>query len=173
MSTKILFSRGDITDVDADAIVNAANNDLILGAGVAGAIRRKGGGEIERECERIGSIRLGEAAVTTGGNLKACYVIHAGSMSPGGVTTDESLSATTRNSLLRAEEKALKSIAFPAVGTGIAGFPMQECAQVMIGEVLEHVKSPSSLETVYFVLYDDAALKVFQKTYEQLSQAGG
>jgi O-acetyl-ADP-ribose deacetylase (regulator of RNase III) len=173
MSTKILFSRGDITDVDADAIVNAANNDLILGAGVAAAIRRKGGAEIERECERIGTIRLGEAAITTGGNLKARHVIHAASMSLGGVATAEALRASTRNSLLRAEEKGLKSIAFPAVGTGIAGFPMQQCAQIMIGEVLEHVKSHSSLETVYFVLYDDSALRVFLKTYERLSQVGG
>jgi len=173
MPTQILFSHGDITDVAADAIVNAANNDLIMGAGVSGAIRRKGGEEIERECERIGSIPLGEAAVTTGGNLKARYVIHAASMSLGGATTAESLRASTRNSLLRAEEKRLKSIAFPAVGTGIAGFPMQQCAQIMIGEVLQHLKSPTTLETVYFVLYDDAALKLFQDSYGQLSHAGG
>ena len=161
--------QGDITEMAVDAIVNAANNDLILGAGVAGAIRRKGGPRIEEDCERIGSIRLGEAAVTTGGNLKALYVIHAASMRLGGRTTADSLRMATRQSLLRAEEKGIKSIAFPAIGTGIAGFPMDECARIMIAEVLDHLKLRSSLEKVIFVLYDDAALKEFQETYEQLT----
>jgi len=172
MSVKILFTQGDITEMAVDAIVNAANNDLILGAGVAGAIRRKGGPRVEEDCERIGTIRLGEAAVTTGGNLKANYVIHAASMRLGGTTTAESLHASTRNSLLRAEEKGLKSIAFPAVGTGIAGFPMDECARIMIGEVLEHLKSRTSLEKIYFVLYDEAALKEFEETYRELTARG-
>jgi len=167
--TKLHFVKGDITEMDVDAIVNAANNDLVLGAGVAGAIRRKGGPRIEEECERIGRIRLGEATVTTGGNLKALYVIHAASMKLGGLTTAESLRLATRNTLLCAEEKALRSIAFPAIGTGIAGFPMQECARIMIQEVLEHLKSRSSLEKIYFVLYDDVALHVFEDTYQQMT----
>jgi O-acetyl-ADP-ribose deacetylase (regulator of RNase III) len=171
MPAKIFFQKGDITDMAVDAIVNAANNDLVLGAGVAGAIRRKGGPKIEEECERIGPIPLGEAAVTTGGNLKALYVIHAASMRLGGRTTAESLRLATKNTLLRAEEKGLKSIAFPAIGTGIAGFPLEECARIMIGEVLEHLKSRSSLEKIYFVLYDDAALQVFQETYAKLKAA--
>lgn len=169
MPTDILFGKGDITDADVDAIVNAANTDLMLGAGVAGAIRRKGGPRIQEECDRIGPIRMGEAALTTGGNLQARYVIHAASMGLGGATTVESLRASTRNSLRRAEEKGLKSIAFPAVGTGIAGFPMSECAQIMIGEVLEYVKAGTSLQTIHFVLYDDAALRVFQDTHQRLT----
>lgn len=169
MPTKIYFLKGDITNMEVDAIVNAANNDLMLGSGLAGAIRRKGGPRIQEECERIGSIRLGEAAVTPGGNLKAYYVIHAASMRLGGRTTAESLRSTTRNSLLRAEEKGFKTIAFPAIGTGVAGFPVDECADVMIREVLEHLKSRSSLEKIYFVLYDDAALKVFEETYKKLT----
>jgi len=169
MSTKIQFLKGDITDMAVDAIVNAANNDLILGAGVAGAIRRKGGHAIEQDCERIGSIRLGEAAVTTGGNLKALYVIHAASMRLGGQTTADSLRLAVHNSLLCAEEKAIKSIAFPAIGTGVAGFPMDECARIMIQEVLKHVKMRPSLEKIYFVLYDDAALKAFEGAYQQLT----
>ncbi len=169
MQTKIYFVRGDITDMAVDAIVNAANNDLVLGAGVAGAIRRKGGPRIEEECERIGPIALGGAAVTTGGNLKALYVIHAASMRLGGRTTAESLRLAMRHTLLRAEEKAIKTIAFPAIGTGIAGFPMEECARIMIKEVLEHLRSRSSLEKIYFVLYDDTALKVFEDTYKQVS----
>ncbi|HVA01202.1 MAG TPA: macro domain-containing protein [Terriglobia bacterium] len=169
MPAKIHFLKGDITNMEVDAIVNAANNDLMLGAGVAGAIRRKGGPRIEEECERIGPIRLGEAAVTPGGNLKAYYVIHAASMRLGGQTTAETLRSSTRASLLRAEEKGLKTIAFPAIGTGVAGFPMADCADIMVREVLDHLKSRSSLEDIYFVLYDDAALKVFEETYKKLT----
>src|SRR5215471_18418748 len=103
--SRVILQQGDITDADVEAIVNAANNDLQLGAGVAGAIRRKGGPSIQRECDHIGSIPIGEAALTSGGQLKAKYVIHAASMHLGGMTTAESLEAATRNSLLRAEEK--------------------------------------------------------------------
>ncbi len=169
MPTKIYFQKGDITEMAVDAIVNAANTDLILGAGVAGAIRRKGGSRIEEDCERIGPVALGETAVTAGGNLKAHYVIHAASMRLGGRTTAESLRLTTRQTLMRAEEKALKSLAFPAIGTGVAGFPMEECAQIMITEVLNHLKSRSSLEKIYFVLYDDSALNIFQDTHKKLT----
>lgn len=161
--------KGDITNMEVDAIVNAANNDLKLGAGVAGAIHRKGGPRIQEECERIGSIPLGEAAVTTAGNLKAYYLIHAASMRLGGRTTAETLQSTMRNTLSRVEEKAFKTIAFPAIGTGIAGFPMEECANIMISEVLEHLKWRTSLEKIYFVLYDDAALKTFEETYRKLT----
>ncbi len=169
MPAKIHFLKGDITEMAVDAIVNAANTDLLLGAGVAGAIRRRGGPRIEEDCERVGPIALGEAAVTTGANLKAHYVIHAASMRLGGRTTADSLHLATRRSLMRAEEKAIRSIAFPAVGTGVAGFPMEECAQIMIQEVLEHLKSRSSLEKVYFVLFDDVALKAFEDTYKKMS----
>lgn len=170
MPTKIIFLKGDITEIAADAIVNAANTDLMLGAGVAGAIRRKGGPRIQEECDRIGPVPLGSAPVTTGGNLKAFYVIHAASMELGGRTTADSLRLSVRNALDRAEEKGLKSIAFPAIGTGIAGFPMTLCARIMIEEVLEHLRSRTSLEQLYFVLYDDAALRIFQDTYQQLTQ---
>jgi O-acetyl-ADP-ribose deacetylase (regulator of RNase III) len=169
MSAKLHFSQGDLTEMDVDAIVNAANNDLILGGGVAGAIRRKGGAKVADECEHIGKIQVGEAVITTGGNLKARFVIHAASMTLGWPTSPEALRASTRNSLLRAEEKGLKSIAFPAVGTGIAGFPIEKCAQIMIDEILGYLKSPTSLENIHFVLYDDGALKVFQETYARLT----
>lgn len=172
MIPRIQFVKGDITAMDVDAIVNAANTDLVLGAGVAGAIRRQGGPAIQENCDRIGPIALGEAAVTTGGQLKALYVIHAASMRLGGRATAESLRLSTRNSLQRAEEKGLKSIAFPAIGTGIAGFPVEECARIMLDETLEHLKSRSSLEAIYFVLYDAAALKTFEETYRQLTARG-
>jgi len=163
MAGKILLKQGDITEMDVDAIVNAANNDLVLGSGVAGAIRRVGGPAIQEECNRIGSIPLGEAAITSGGNLKARYVIHAASMSLGGPTTAHSLHHSTKNCLRRAEEKQLHAIAFPAIGTGVAGFPLGECAEIMIKTVRTHLEGGGSLETVYFVLFDREAHRVFEQ----------
>jgi O-acetyl-ADP-ribose deacetylase (regulator of RNase III) len=164
---KIVLEQGDLTEAEVDAIVNAANNDLELGGGVAGAIRRKGGPEIQEECNRIGSIAIGEAAITAGGKLKARYVIHAASMRLGGRTTAESLRASTRNSLLRAAEKNLKTMAFPAVGTGIAGFPMRECAEIMLDEVVKHLQATTSLQQVRFVLFDAAALETFRQVWAE------
>ncbi|MFY9528050.1 MAG: macro domain-containing protein [Candidatus Acidiferrales bacterium] len=166
---KVILLQGDLTEMDTDAIVNAANNDLQLGGGVAGAIRRKGGEAIQNECDEIGSIPIGGAAITTGGNLKARYVIHAASMQLGGHTTPQALRTSTAHSLRIAEEKGLKSIAFPAVGTGIAGFPIHECAEIMLREVLDHLKRGSSLEKVYFVLFDSNSLKIFEKMWPRIS----
>jgi O-acetyl-ADP-ribose deacetylase (regulator of RNase III) len=163
---KIRILQGDLTDQDADAIVNAANNDLQLGGGVAGAIRRKGGPGIQIECDRIGPIPLGEAAVTAGGSLRARWVIHAASMRLGEPTEEKPLRLAARASLLRAKEKGLRSIAFPAVGTGIAGFPMRRCAEVMIEEAVRHLKGETSLEEVRFVLYDAPACETFREVYE-------
>lgn len=162
--------QGDITEADVEAIVNAANHDLELGGGVAGAIRRKGGPTIQQECNRIGRIPLGEAAITGGGNLKAKYVIHAASMQLGGRTTDETLEASTRNSLRRAEEKGIRSIAFPAVGTGIAGFDTKQCAEIMLGIAAAHRKGKTSLERIVFVLFDRVSLEIFQETWAELER---
>jgi len=169
---KIVLMQGDLTEMDADAIVNAANNDLQLGGGVAGAIRRKGGEAIQRECNAIGSVPIGGAAITSGGNLRARHVIHAASMQLGGQTTARALRSSTAHSLRIAAENGLKSIAFPAVGTGIAGFPLSECAQIMLREVVEHLKETSSLEKVYFVLYDELALAAFEKVRAEMAARG-
>ena len=168
---KVTVRQGDLTEASTDAIVNAANNDLQLGGGVAGAIRRKGGAAIQQECDRIGPVPLGEAAITSGGHLRAKYVIHAASMRLGGRTTEENLRASTRNSLIRAREKGLRSIAFPAIGTGIAGFAMERCAEVMLEEVGTHLGGLTSLERVEFVLFDDPALRVFRRTLEEMHSA--
>lgn len=165
---KVRISQGDITDRDLDAIVNAANNDLMLGAGVAGAIRRKGGPEIQRECDLIGRVALGEAAVTTGGKLKARLVIHAASMHLGGVTTEEHLRSATRNSMRRADDHKVVSIGFPAIGTGIAGFPMDRCAQVMLEEVRAHLEGATSVRLVEFVLFDAEAYNIFKREFESM-----
>jgi O-acetyl-ADP-ribose deacetylase (regulator of RNase III) len=171
ISERISIQQGDITEMDVDAIVNAANNDLIMGIGVAGAILRKGGDEIQEECNKIGSIPVGYAAITGAGKLKARHVIHAASMGLGGVlTTAKTLRTSTAHSLRLASERKMRSIAFPAIGTGVAGFPMDECAQVMLFEAIEHLKHRSSLETVYFVLFDSAAFHVFQTAWGQLQK---
>jgi O-acetyl-ADP-ribose deacetylase len=161
---KVSLQQGDITDADVEAVVNAANTHLQLGAGVAGAIRHKGGPAIQQECDAIGPISLGEAATTSGGQLKARYVIHAASMHLGGFTTEGSLRDATVHSLKRAVEKQLTSIEFPAISTGIAGFPLDRCAQIMLEEVCIHLTSQTTLQRILFVLFDDAALKVFQRT---------
>ena len=165
---RIVIQQGDLTEMGTDAIVNAANNDLILGGGVAGAIRRKGGEEIQRECSTIGSIPVGYAAITSAGKLKARFVIHAASMRLGGGTSAESLRHSTAHSLRIAHERGLKSIAFPAVGTGIAGFPLKDCAEIMVREAAEHLRRETSVETIYFVLFDEAAEEIFRRAWKQI-----
>ncbi len=173
MMRKVHFLKGDITEMDVDAIVNPANTELVLGSGVAGAIRAKGGPAVQEDCDRLAPVALGAAVVTTGGRLKALYVIHAASMRLGGLTSAESLRLAFHDSLQRAEERGLKSIAIPAIGTGVAGFPMQECARILMGEMLEHLKYRTSLERIYFVLYDAQALRIFEETYRQLTARAG
>jgi O-acetyl-ADP-ribose deacetylase len=169
MPTKILFVQGDITEMTVDAIVNPANTELTMEAGVAGAIGRKAGERVQEECERLAPIRLGAAAVTTGGNLRAHYVIHAASMRPEEKATAESIRLATRASLMRAEEKAIRSIAFPAGGTWLVDFSLEECAPIMVKVVLDHIRMRTSLEKIHFVLSDEAALKVFEETYQKLT----
>jgi O-acetyl-ADP-ribose deacetylase (regulator of RNase III) len=169
--SRINLQQGDITDAEVDAVVNAANTELQLGAGVAGAIRRQGGPAIQQECDAHGPVPLGEAALTRGGNLKAPYVIHAASMHLGGFTNEQSLREATVNSLKRATEKQLTSIAFPAIGTGIAGFPLDRCAQIMLNEVRQHLSGQTSLQRVAFVLFDVAALRVFEQALAAMPDA--
>lgn len=169
-SLTVEILEGDLTLQDVDAIVNAANNDLELGGGVAGAIARAGGPKIQAECRAIGPIEVGDAAITGGGNLKARFVIHAASMRLGGRTEADGLRRSTRRSLEIADLRGLRSIAFPAVGTGIARFPLEECARIMIEEVAAHGRGRTSLKQVRFVLFGpDAALVFTREAERQLS----
>jgi len=170
----IEIRQGDITELDVDAIVNAANNDLQLGGGLAGAIRRKGGPQIQIECDKIGTIPVGGAAITSGGNLKARHVIHAASMQLGGATSAQWLRSSTAHALRIAAQNGLKSIAFPAIGAGIGGFPMRDCAEIMLRETARHFEQPSSIEKVFFVLFDGDAFAVFEQAFAELqtNQAG-
>lgn len=153
---------GDITDLDTEAIVNAANQHLQLGAGVAGAIRMKGGPSIQKECDRIGHCPVGSAVITKGGKLKAKFVIHAVGPMGSDPNADDLLASATRSSLQVADQKKLKSIAFPAISTGIFGFPIDRCAQIMLRETVQHLRSPDSrLQRVVFCLYGKTAFDVF------------
>jgi len=158
---KISVIQGDITEQEVDAIVNAANNHLWMGVGVAGAIKRKGGNEIEKEAMSKGPIPVGEAVVTKAGKLKAKYVIHAAVMGQDLITNEEHIKNAALNSLKRAEELKIKSIAFPAFGTGVGGFPVDECARVMLAEVKDFSKNAKFLKEVRFVLFDKKSYDIW------------
>ncbi len=155
------LTQGDITEMDTDAIVNAANAQLVLGGGVAGAIRRKGGPRIQEECDRIGGTFVGGAVITTGGKLKARHVIHAVGPRMGEGDEDEKLRNATVNSLKLADEHRLKSIAFPALSTGIFGFPIQRCAEIMLTTTVEYLRRDTGLERVVFCLFGQDSFEVF------------
>ncbi|OQX86546.1 O-acetyl-ADP-ribose deacetylase [candidate division KSB1 bacterium 4484_87] len=155
--------QGDITDMETDAIVNAANAQLILGGGVAGAIRRKGGPRIQEECNQIGGTFVGGAVITTGGELKAKHVIHAVGPRMGEGDEDTKLRNATRNSLRVANENKLHSIAFPAISTGIFGYPLDRCAKIMIEETITFLQSESTIEKVVFCLFDKKSFDSFQQ----------
>ena len=172
---RIVIKQGDITAESVDAVVNAANTELQLGAGVAGAIRHRGGPSIQAECNAHGPIALGEAAVTGAGDLPARHVIHAASMVLGGpLTTERSLRDSVRNSLKRAEEAGCASAAFPAIGTGVAGFPVDRCARIMLETALAFFdESPSRLREVRLVLFDEPTCETFRKTWETMAKSEG
>ena len=162
MTGRIVLREGDITEQEVDAIVNAANSDLVLGAGVAGAIRQKGGPTIQQECNRIGSIAVGGAAVTGAGNLPARFVIHAAGMPPGGVATEESVRCAMRRSLELEREKQCRTVAVPAIGAGIAGFPVQRCAEILLEEARAHLEAGGGVEEIRFVLFGEPTYRVFE-----------
>lgn len=182
---RIEIVRGDITQQpDIDAIVNAANTDLILGAGLAGVIYERGGVEIDREGRAQAPIRLGEAAVTGAGRLPNRYVIHAAAMGyraedalvpkrPGSLSSAAIISDATRNSFLRAEELKLASIAFPALATGVAAFPVDECAQAMLGIAFGYAKENprSSIQLARFVLLGKGDYDIFSQVFQALEMS--
>ena len=158
---------GDLTEMDTDAIVNAANAQLILGGGVAGAIRRKGGPKIQAECNKTGGTFVGGAVITTGGNLKAKHVIHAVGPRMGEGDEDQKLKNATLNSLKTADENNLNSISFPAISTGIFGFPIDRCAEIMLKTTIDYLKGQTGLEKVVFCLFGADSYEVFARRLEQ------
>jgi O-acetyl-ADP-ribose deacetylase (regulator of RNase III) len=167
--TIIELVQGDITDLATDTIVNAANTSLKLGGGVAGAIARKGGPKIQEECNKIGGTHVGGAVMTTGGNLKAKYVIHAVGPVHGTEHEDEKLKDATLNSLKLADRHNLKSIAFPAISTGVFGFPKDRCAIIMLSTSIAYLEGATKLERVVFCLYDQKTFEIFKDALETLT----
>jgi O-acetyl-ADP-ribose deacetylase (regulator of RNase III) len=155
---------GDITALDVDAIANAANNRLWMGAGVAGAIKRAGGEEIEQEAVAKGPIEVGDALATGGGRLAARHVIHGAVMGQDLRTNAELVARTTRRCLALADELACRSLALPAFGTGVGGFPLDECATIMVREARAY--EPQSLERVVFAVFGHEAERVFGAALE-------
>jgi O-acetyl-ADP-ribose deacetylase (regulator of RNase III) len=168
LKARIELRAGDITEVEAEAVVNAANTDLILAAGVSGAIGRKGGNAIQEDCDRIGSVRLGDAVATTAGDLKAKNVIHAASMEIGHFATDKNIARATRSALRQAEELGLRTVAFPAIGTGVAAFPADKCAELMLREAAKRLARSKTIEKIIFVLLRDEVLEAFRQAFDRL-----
>jgi O-acetyl-ADP-ribose deacetylase (regulator of RNase III) len=151
---------GDITQLEVDAIANAANNHLWMGAGVAGAIKRVGGKEIEREAVAKGPIEIGDAIATGAGRLKARHVIHGAVMGQDLRTNADLVRRTTRRCLEVADELGCRSLALPAFGTGVGGFPLGECARIMVAEA--RARPPATLERVVFAVFGDEARREFE-----------
>ena len=157
----IKIVQADITDLETDVIVNAANAQLILGGGVAGAIKRKGGPTIQEECNEIGGTFVGGAVITTGGNLKAKYVIHAVGPRMGEGDENSKLTNAVINSLKLMDEHGLKTIAFPAISTGIFGYPIDRCAKIMIFNAKKYLAGETQITEVIFCLYSNSDYNVF------------
>lgn len=153
--------QGDISQQDTQAVVNAANDHLWMGSGVAGALKKEGGSGIEDEATAQGPINIGEAVITGGGDLQAEYVIHAVSMGQDLKTNPEAVAKATKAALELAEEKEVSSVSFPAIGTGAGGVEIHQCASVMLNQTIEFLQSASSLNLVRFVLFDEAIYEAF------------
>lgn len=163
MSGRIVLLEGDITAQEVCAVVNAANSDLVLGAGVAGAIAARGGPSIQAECDAHGPVPVGGAAVTGAGALPARYVIHAASMPPGGQADERSVRDAMRASLALAEEKGCETLAVPAIGAGVAGLPLQRSAEILLEEARAHLaREGAGLREIRFVLFGEPAYRVFE-----------
>jgi len=152
---------GDIAAQSTDAIVNAANNHLWMGSGVAGAIKARGGPQIEKDAVAQGPVEPGECVRTSGGHLAARYVLHAAVMGQDLQTSAELIERATRNALASAELSQLESIAFPALGTGVGGFPLKDCARILIDTIRAHSRAATSLRLVRLVLFGSAPYGTF------------
>ncbi len=170
-NTVLELVKGDITELSVDIIVNAANNALQLGGGVALAIRRKGGPGIQNACNKIvsekGKVPTGKAAITNGGNLKAKFVIHAVGPVYGEGEEDTKLKNAVINSLKIADQHNLKSVAFPAISTGHFGMPKKKCAKIMIPTIISYIKNGTGLSTIILCLCDKETYDIFKETLEQ------
>jgi O-acetyl-ADP-ribose deacetylase (regulator of RNase III) len=162
-TTSIDLIEGDITEIEVDGIVNAANEQLQLGSGVAGAIRKKGGASIQEECDRIGGTPVGTAVMTGAGKLPAKQVLHAVGPRMGEGEEDRKLASAVRSALALADRHGLKSIALPAISTGVFGYPLERCARILLTEVHRYVQGGTKLDRVVVCLRGDEAFKTFSR----------
>lgn len=161
--TQLDLVEGDITELEVEAVVNAANENLVMGSGVAGAIREKGGPTIQEECDRIGGTPVGTAVITGGGELKARHVIHAVGPRMGEGEEDRKLQSAVRSSLALADRHGLRSIALPAISTGVFGFPVDRCARILLTEVYRYLQGGTKIERVAVVLWGDENFEIFKR----------
>jgi O-acetyl-ADP-ribose deacetylase (regulator of RNase III) len=168
-NTTIRVIKGDITELDVDAIVNAANSYLQHGGGVAGAIARKGGAVIQEESNLIGFVPVGSCAITNGGKLKARHIIHAVGPRWGEGDEENKLNNAVYNSLKLASQESFQSLAMPAISAGIFGFPKQQCAAIIVNQVVSFLnKEKTSLKEITFCLMDDDIIGFFSDSIEKL-----
>jgi O-acetyl-ADP-ribose deacetylase (regulator of RNase III) len=168
---RITLFEGDITDQQVDAIVNAANSALLLGSGVAGAIRSKGGPSIQEECDGHGPVAVGGAAITGAGDLPARHVIHAAGMALGEPASEQSVRSCLCRSLELADEAGCASVAVPAIGAGVGGLSLQRCAEISIEVAREHLAGETGLSEIRFVLFGEPAYRLFEMTHDAAAVA--
>ena len=161
---------GDITELTVDVIVNAANSDLWMGSGVAGAIKRKGGEEIEREAMSLGPIKPGEAVMTTGGKLQSQYVIHCAGMTPGGKATFWKVTSSVQNALKIASDHNLRSIAFPAIGAGVGGMSEQESTKSIATGIVLYAREPGSVKEITLVGLNKYTCDCFSQAFDDVQE---
>jgi O-acetyl-ADP-ribose deacetylase (regulator of RNase III) len=165
---RIVVLTGDITKQEVDAIVNPANSMLIMGGGVAGAIRRIGGKEIEDEAVKHAPVPVGEAVATGAGRLKAKYVIHAPTMErPAMRIGKRNVGLSVRGALKCAEVLGVRSLVFPGMGTGVGGLSLKEAARTMVNEVKEHVDKPTTLKQIVFIGFNEDLTKAFERAVKE------
>jgi O-acetyl-ADP-ribose deacetylase (regulator of RNase III) len=163
---QVEVAQADITKLEVDAIANAANTALKHGGGVAGAISRAGGPEVQRESDERAPIGLGEAVATTAGEMPSSWVIHAATMELGGPTSAEIIRQATRSTLTTAEDLGARSLGLVAFGTGVGGFPVDEAARIEVEEVQRHLAGGSELERVVFAVFGEKAKLAFEEALD-------
>lgn len=168
--TKIEIIKGDITDIKVDGVVNAANNTLLGGGGVDGAIHKKGGPSILEQTKKIGGCPTGEARITSGGNLPSKYIIHAvGPIYSGRDHDEEMLYNAYLNSLILASEYRLRTIAFPSISTGAYGYPIEDAVEIAIRSILDYLDKNNDIEKIIFVLFNDRDYSIYIKNFQAIS----
>lgn len=167
MPIEMKLVRGDLTVQQVDAIVNSVNNDLLLGGGVSGAISRVAGPGVQEECHKVGTVPLGTAVATSAGNLAAKWIIHA-AVNPLGLWADaKSVRTAVKNVLKKADELGVQRMAFPALGTGTGGFPVERCVDILYDEILKHGEGTTPIQEVLFVLYDEKPFQIFEERFKE------